>query len=76
MNKLPIGQTVRFAYGFTLHELGTIIGLIWVPMVALAVVNFLPYALGDTMPSPDINPTAAGAIMLRGIGLWLLSVEG
>lgn len=74
MNNLPVGETVRFAYGFTLRELGTIIGLIWVPMVALAVINFLPYALGDTMPSPDINPSAAGVIMLRGIGLWLISV--
>ncbi len=74
MNKLPVGETVRFAYAFTFRELGTIIGLIWVPMVALAVINFLPYALGDTTPSPDINPSAAGAIMLRGIGLWLVSV--
>lgn len=74
MNKIPVGETVRFAYEFTFRELGTIIGLIWVPMVALAVINFLPYALGDMTPPPDINPTAAGAIMLRGIGLSLVSV--
>ncbi|HVU19763.1 MAG TPA: hypothetical protein VHE09_03465 [Rhizomicrobium sp.] len=74
MNKLPVGGSVRFAYAFTFRELGTIIGLIWVPLVLLAIVNFLPYALGDTMPSPDINPSAAGTIMLRGIGLWLISV--
>jgi len=61
MNKIPVGEAVRFAYEFTFRELGTIIGLIWVPMVALAVINFLPYALGDMTPSPDINPTAAGS---------------
>jgi len=74
MNKIPVGEAVRFAYEFTFRELGTIIGLIWVPMVALAVINFLPYALGDMTPSPDLNPTAAGAIALRGLGLWLISV--
>jgi len=74
MNKLSVGETVRFAYGFTLRELGTIIGLIWVPMIALAVISFLPYALGDTTQSPDINPNAAGAIMLRGIAFSLISL--
>ena len=65
MNKLPVGEATRFAYAFTIRELGTIIGLIWIPMVALAIISFLPYALGDNMPSPDINPTAAGAISDR-----------
>ncbi|MEI9931894.1 MAG: hypothetical protein WDM89_15485 [Rhizomicrobium sp.] len=74
MNKLSIGETVRFAYGFTLRELGTIIGLIWVPMVALAVISFLPYALGDTARSPDINSGAAGAIALRSLALSLISI--
>lgn len=74
MNKLPVGEATRFAYSFTMRELGTIIGLIWIPMVALAIISFLPYAIGDNMPSPDINPTAAGAIALRGLGFWLVSV--
>lgn len=74
MSKLPVGEIVRFAYGFTLRELGTIIGLIWVPMVALAVINFLPYALGDASPPPDINPTAAGAIVLRGFAFSLIGI--
>jgi hypothetical protein len=74
MNKLPVGETVRFAYGFTLRELGTIIGLIWVPMVALAVISFLPYAMGDASPPPDINPAAAGAIVLRGFAFSLVSI--
>jgi hypothetical protein len=74
MNKLPVGETVRIAYRFTMRELGTIIGLIWIPMVAVAVINFLPYALGDNLQSPDVNAAAASAAALRGIVFWLISV--
>jgi hypothetical protein len=74
MNKIPVGETVRFAYRFTFSELGTIIGLIWVPMVAIAVLSFLPYAMGDMVQSTNVNPTAAGAAALRGIALSLVSI--
>jgi len=74
VNKLSVGETVRFAYAFTLRELGTIIGLIWVPMVALAVINFLPYAIGDASPPPDLNPNAASAIVLRGFAFSLVGI--
>jgi hypothetical protein len=74
MNRIPVGETIRFAYDFTFRELGTIIGLIWVPMVGIAVLAFLPYAMGDMVRSPDINPTAAGAIALRGIVFWMLNM--
>ncbi len=67
MNKLPVGGTIRAAYRFALGELGTIIGLIWVPMLAIAVLTFLPYAIGDANVAPEQNPTAAGAAALRGI---------
>ena len=42
MNKLPVGQTISDAYGFTFSQLGTIIGLIWFPMVVSTLLNFLP----------------------------------
>jgi hypothetical protein len=74
MNRIPVGETIRFAYDFTFRELGTIIGLIWVPMVGIAVLAFLPYAMGDMVRSPDINPAAAGAIALRGIVFWMLNM--
>lgn len=74
MNRVPVGETVRFAYNFTFGQLGTIIGLIWVPMLAVAVLGFLPYALGDMSLSPDENPAAAGAASLRGIAFWLVSM--
>jgi hypothetical protein len=72
--KVPVKETVRFAYDFTFGQLGTIIGLIWVPMVLIAVLSFLPYALGDTALSPEQNPAAAGAASLRGMAFWLLSM--
>lgn len=40
MNKIPVGQTIRFAYNFTLGEIGTIIGLIWIPTLINAVATF------------------------------------
>ncbi|HZQ41011.1 MAG TPA: hypothetical protein VFA87_09460, partial [Rhizomicrobium sp.] len=33
-------QTIRFAYGFTFGHLGTIIGLIWIPMVLVTAMGF------------------------------------
>jgi hypothetical protein len=74
MNKLPVGETTRFAYAFTIGQLGTIIGLIWLPMVAIAVLQFLPYGLGDANLVADQNPNALGAAALRGLVFWLASV--
>ncbi|HUO94214.1 MAG TPA: hypothetical protein VMU22_14915 [Rhizomicrobium sp.] len=42
MNRLPVGRTILDAYGFTFAQLGTIIGLIWFPMVLSTLLNFLP----------------------------------
>jgi hypothetical protein len=67
MNKLPVGETIGFAYRFAFGQLGTIIGLIWIPMVAIAVLQFLPYGLGDAALVPEDNPTAYGAAQLRAI---------
>ena len=74
MNKLPVGETTRFAYGFTFGHLGTIIGLIWLPMVGIAILQFLPYGMGDAYLTADQNPNALGAAALRGIAFWLASV--
>lgn len=74
MSKLPVRETIAFAYRFTLGELGTIIGLIWLPMVAIGILEFLPYGLGDANLSPDQDPNALGAAALRGIVFWLASV--
>lgn len=73
MKKLPVAETVRYAYQFAFGQLGTIIGLIWAPMVAVAVLKFLPYGLGDANVSPQDNPAAAGGVMLRGLLFTLVS---
>jgi len=46
MNKLPVGQTITDAYGFTFTQLGTIIGLIWFPTVVSTLLSFLPQFAG------------------------------
>lgn len=74
MTKIPVGETVRSAYRFTFSQLGTIIGLIWLPMVAIAVLEFLPYAMGDASLRADQDPNAVGAAALRNIVFWLVSV--
>ncbi len=73
MNRLSVGATVRAAYSFALGQLGTIIGLIWAPMVAIAVLRFLPYGIGDNHLSPEQNPQAAGAAALRSLVFMLIS---
>src|SRR6185437_697887 len=40
MNKIPVGQTIRFAYAFTFGEIGTVIGLTWIPTLINAVATF------------------------------------
>lgn len=74
MNKLPVGPTIRAAYQFAFGQLGTIIGLIWAPMVAIAVLRFLPYGIGDMSHAPEQNPAAAGAAMLRSLVFTLASL--
>ena len=46
MNKINVWNAIRFAYAFTFGDIGTIIGLIWLPTLLIAVLQFLPYALG------------------------------
>jgi hypothetical protein len=59
MNKIPVWNTIRFAYNFTMGDIGTIIGLIWAPMVAVAVLQFLPIALGIASLAPGMDPSTA-----------------
>jgi hypothetical protein len=74
MNKIPVGETVRFAFRFTFSQIGTIIGLIWLPMVGIAFLEFLPYALNGAGLTGNQDPNAMGAAALRNIVFWLVSV--
>jgi hypothetical protein len=40
MTKIPVGKTVVSAYAFTFNNLGAIIGLIWIPMLAVTLIGF------------------------------------
>jgi hypothetical protein len=44
MRKIPVWKTIADGYGFTFGQLGTIIGLIWLPMVTLAVAGYFVMA--------------------------------
>ena len=74
MTKIPAGSTIRHAYTFTLSELGTIIGLCWLPLVLIAILQFLPYAFGgDPMGAPE-NATAQGRHGLENLVSSLLMI--
>jgi len=71
MNKVPVGKTIVEAYGFTFGHLGTIIGLTWLPLVAMAVLQFLPFALGHDSSAFPENATAQGQRALEGLATSL-----
>lgn len=58
MPKIPVADTIRFAYGFAFAQIGAIIGLVWLPLMVMAVLQFLPYAIG-TANSPAAADSAA-----------------
>jgi hypothetical protein len=79
MKKIPVSDTVRYAYSFTFGHLGTIIGLIWLPTVILAIAGYfvMAYYYG-TVPDAVTqgNPVAIGqsalAVMAWGVVSMLL----
>ena len=40
MRKIPVLRTIAEGYAFTFGHLGTIIGLIWLPMVIVAIAGY------------------------------------
>lgn len=66
MTKLPIAEAIRFAYGFAFGQIGAIIGLVWLPLVMVAILQFLPYAIGTAWPDAgDPTEAAAGAAIIN-----------
>jgi len=66
MNKIPVGKAIAYAYTFTVAEIGTIIGLAWLPLVLMSVVQFLPFMFGNQM-APAENATAQGREQLENL---------
>ena len=71
MNKLPVGKTIGDAYGFTFSHLGTIIGLIWFPMVVSTLLNFLPELAGNYS---DANANVVGSGAVENLAVLLLTL--
>ena len=69
MNKIPVGDVIRRAYAFTFGEIGTVIGLIWIPTVLSVVGNFLVQRMLAGQPIPD--PAGPPSIP-PGFGLFML----
>lgn len=66
MTKIPVADSIRFAYTFTLGQIGAIIGLAWLPLVVVAFLQFLPYALGTVYTAASANSAeAAGATFVN-----------
>jgi hypothetical protein len=66
MNKIPIAETIRFAYQFAFGQIGAIIGLVWLPLIIVAFLQFLPYALGTANSTAGSNTAeAAGATLIN-----------
>lgn len=63
MRKIPVWKTIAGGYSFAFGQLGTVIGLIWLPMVIVAVAGYFVMAQYYTAIPPAIeqgDPAAAG----------------
>ena len=66
MTRLPVPDTIRFAYTFAFGQIGAIIGLVWLPLVIVAFLQFLPYALGTAYTAASTNSAeATGATFIN-----------
>ncbi len=77
MNKIPVGRTIAFAYDFTFRHIGTIIGLVWLPLLVLYVGQFFVmnyYAEGIESFVSGADPSAAGRSTLALIGFVLVTL--
>jgi len=66
MTKIPVTETIRFAYSFAFGQIGAIIGLVWLPLIIVAFLQFLPYALGTAYSAANGNTVeSAGATLIN-----------
>lgn len=74
MKKIPIGPTIASAYTFTFGGVGTVIGLIWLPLVAYTLGRFfvVDYYAAHLTQSGD--PSAGGQATLILFAFWFVSL--
>jgi hypothetical protein len=73
MNKIPVARTISSAYGFTFGHVGTVIGLIWLPLVVYYVGRFFIVNYAQSIAASS-DPSSGGRAALVLIGFWFLSV--
>jgi hypothetical protein len=82
MNKLPVGQIIRQAYAFTFGEIGTVIGLTWIPTLINTVATYFmlrSYALVLESFETGAPPTDGQALLpfpLAILSLFLVGMTG
>ena len=72
MAKIPVWRSIRYAYSFTFGNLGTIIGLAWLPLVIFAIAGFFATThYIDVMQGAlaEQNAGQIGAAVLPMVGL-------
>jgi hypothetical protein len=69
MQKIPVGQTIAFAYHFLFARIGTIIGIAWLPAVLSSAVSYMitTYAAMHRAEFEAGDPRAAGAYLVVSI---------
>ena len=77
MNKIPVAQTVAESYRFVFGGLGTVIGLIWLPIVILTVGGYftmVPYFSGmaGALDSGDVSQQ--GSLLLRLLAFDIVAI--
>ncbi|HEV2651098.1 MAG TPA: hypothetical protein VGU69_07570 [Rhizomicrobium sp.] len=82
MQKLPVGRIIRLAYAFTFGQIGTIIGLVWIPAVITAVMSFFAQggvftailAGGQTGVAANGGPQVAFYLLSQLVSMLLFAV--
>ena len=68
MNKIPVLQTIKESYRFTFGGLGTVIGLIWLPIIIMTVGGYfamVPYISGMAGALESGDMSQAGPWLVR-----------
>lgn len=75
MNKIPVIQTIKESYGFTLGSLGTLIGLIWLPVVLITIGEYFTtgqYAAGMTSALQSGDFAQSGPLLVGMLGFGVV----
>ena len=66
MKKIPVGPTIAFAYRFLVTEIGTIVGIAWLPAVLSSAISYFAraYAVEHRALLEAGDPQTAGAYLL------------